>query len=169
MILTDHWELAETCQNLRDNGKQSDHTQSGTNSKMSEADCAQMLVKLKYFNDWQARRRQIADYYTEELDGIVYVPEVADEVEHAWHKYVIHHERRNNIKSGLEAEGIETRIHYMPGLHLETVSFSFNTADTRQLEGAEEFSRTCLSLPIYPELLDIEVEQVVETIRQSIY
>jgi dTDP-4-amino-4,6-dideoxygalactose transaminase len=50
MILTDNADHAEMCRSLRDNGKALAHNVTGTNSKMSEADCAQMLVKLKYFD-----------------------------------------------------------------------------------------------------------------------
>jgi dTDP-4-amino-4,6-dideoxygalactose transaminase len=171
MILTDDPAIWELVADLRDNGKSNEHIASGTNSKMSEADCAQMLVKLKYFDDWQKRRAEIANYYTTELDGWVGIPPVDMNVEHAWSKYVIHHSSRSTLHIELGNAGVETRINYATPLHLQPVSYQFDFGRydrTDILEGAENFSRTCLSLPIYPELEDYEVEYVVDTIKQNI-
>ena len=167
MILTDDPGIWEDVNDMRDNGKGNEHVNSGTNSKMSEADCAQMLVKLKYFNDWQLRRTEIADYYTSELDGYVTIPSLDMNVEHAWSKYVIHHKDRAGIATFLKEAGIETKINYPRPLHLTNVAFGFEV-NYSQLAGAEEFSRSCLSLPIYPELTDSEVEAVVDTIKEYI-
>jgi len=170
MILTDDPAIWELVNDYHDNGKGNEHIQSGTNSKMSEADCAQMLVKLKYFDSWQARRKEIAEYYSEELDGLVGIAPVDMNVEHAWSKYVIHHHSRSSLYTDLLNMGVETRINYETPLHQQSVAFSFTSFDTRAgiLEGAENFSRTCLSLPIYPELEDYEVEYVVDAIKQNI-
>ena len=171
MILTDDPAIWELVADMRDNGKVNEHIASGTNSKMSEADCAQMLVKLKYFDDWQKRRTEIANYYTEELDGWVSIPSVDMNVEHAWSKYVIHHSSRSTLHIELGNAGVETRINYATPLHLQPVSYQFDFGRydrTGILEGAEQFSRTCLSLPIYPELEDYEVEYVVDAVKQSI-
>jgi dTDP-4-amino-4,6-dideoxygalactose transaminase len=171
MILTDNADYAEMCCSLRDNGKALAHNVTGTNSKMSEADCAQMLVKLKYFDNWQKRRTEIANYYTEELDGWVSIPTVDMNVEHAWSKYVIHSDSRSTLHIELGNAGVETRINYATPLHLQPVSYQFDFGRydrTDILEGAENFSRTCLSLPIYPELEDYEIEYVVDAVKQSI-
>lgn len=165
MILTDDPEIWEQVNDFHDNGKGNDNINSGTNSKMSEVDCSQMLIKLKYFDAWQKRRKEIAEYYTEELDGHVTIPSVDMNVEHAWSKYVIHHRERYGMNQFLGEAGIETRITYKRPLHLSNVAFGFEV-DYTALEGSEQFSRTCLSLPIYPELSDSEVEAVVDTIKQ---
>jgi len=172
MILTDDPAIWELVADMRDNGKANEHIASGTNSKMSEADCAQMLVKLKYFDSWQKRRTEIANYYTEELDGWVSIPTVDMNVEHAWSKYVIHSDSRSTLHVALGNVGVETRINYATPLHLQPVSYQFDFGRydrTDILDGAEQFSRTCLSLPIYPELEDYEIEYVVDAVKQSIY
>lgn len=166
MILTDNYNVWEACEGMRNNGKIIDHTSSGTNSKMSEADCAQMLVKLKYFDSWQQRRKEIAEYYSEQLDGPLTIPQVDMNVEHAWSKYVVHHSHRSSIIAGLQQAGIESKIHYEKPLHLYELTFGH---DVGVLEGAEDFSRTCFSLPIYPEMTDAEVETVVDVILENIY
>jgi dTDP-4-amino-4,6-dideoxygalactose transaminase len=163
MILTDDADFAELCRGYRDNGKSHDHNVAGTNSKMSESDCAQMLVKLKHFDNWQRRRTQIAEYYTSELDGYVDLIPVDHKVEHAWSKFVFHVDFRRMLQDYLTQQDIETKIHYSSPLHTLGISEAFNPGI---LLGAEDFSRTCLSLPIYPELTDLEVEWVVDAIRQ---
>ena len=167
MILTDNADYAELCIAYRSNGKHFDHNVTGTNSKMSEADCAQLLVKLKYFDSWQARRTEIAEYYTQELDGYVGIIPVDPNVEHAWSKFVIHHHARTLLHVDLSDKGVDTKIHYPIPLHLHPVSYA--SSEVGILEGAEQFSRTCLSLPIYPELEDYEIEYVVDAIKLSIY
>lgn len=162
MILTDDADFAELCRSYRDNGKFHNHNITGTNSKMSESDCAQMLVKLGHFSNWQKRRTQIAEYYTSELDGRVDLIPVDGRVEHAWSKFVFHVDYRRMLQDHLTQRGVETKIHYSAPLHTLTVSEAF---DPDILPGAEDFSRTCLSLPIYPELTDSEVEWIVDSIR----
>ena len=169
MILTDDPEIWEMVNDMRDNGKGNEHIASGTNSKMSEADCSQMIVKLRYFDLWQKRRREIAEYYSSELDGYVTIPNVDMNVEHAWSKYVIHYEYRDYLQSFLADTGIETKKNYPVPLHLHSIAFAFDIEyNTGVLEGAEEFSKTCLSLPIYPELLDSEVEAIVDAVKECI-
>ena len=170
MLLTDDPEIFEFVNDFKDNGKGNDHIASGTNSKMSDADCAQMMVKLVKFSGWQERRKTIADYYTTELNGVVIIPEIDDKVTHAYSKFVIHSPNRGEIINGLTSEGIETRIHYQIPLHLAPLVYGgTNSHDDGTLEGAESFSRTCVSLPIYPELTDAEVEFVVDAIKRNIY
>jgi dTDP-4-amino-4,6-dideoxygalactose transaminase len=101
MILTDDYDMYLICRDLKDNGKFGDHHTPGTNSKMSEVDCAQMNVKLKYFDEWQRRRTEIAEYYTQELCQYVDVPNTTKGAVHAWHKYVIKVASRHNLKQYL--------------------------------------------------------------------
>jgi len=169
MVLTDDYDFYEVVRNLRDNGKFDDHHMTGTNSKMSESDSAQMLVKLKYFDQWQARRQTIAEYYQDQLKDIVDIPPVDDRVEHAWHKFVINVTNRSRLKMRLDDAGIESKIHYSKPLHLEPVSFIFGVDfNLGVLNGAEDFCKTTLSLPIYPELTDSEVEHVVDSVIKNI-
>lgn len=162
MILTDDPELMHFAYNFRDNGKSSDFETLGSNSKMSESDCAQMGVKLKYFDEWQARRSKIAEFYNDCLSLYVVTPEVTPECTHAWHKYVIKTVDRATMSADLRHNGIETKVHYnqiMPDID----AFRLGVANWPV---AEELTRTSLSLPIYPEMTDAEVEHVVDTIQK---
>lgn len=165
MILTDDLGWAEEFYDRRNNGKHHDHNFAGTNSKMSESDCAQMLVKLRHFDAWQDRRREIAEYYTGELRDYVDVPVVADGVVHAWHKYVIRLSERHGLQTALSQEGIETRFHYTQTLAELPVSWKYDGFRHEQHRHSTAFTRECMSLPIYPEMTDGEIEQVVDAIQ----
>lgn len=171
MVLTDDPELFELINDFKDNGKGNDHIATGTNSKMSEADCAQMLIKLAHFDTWQRRRRTIAEYYTSELDGIVEIPQVDANVVHAYSKFVVHSPSRGRILDGIREDGVEARVQYKIPLHLHPIAYGRATMsyDPGILSGAEEFSRTAFSLPIYPELDDSEVEYIVDAVKRNIY
>lgn len=155
MILTDDARLYEFAKDFRDNGKHTNHYRSGSNTKMNEVDCAQMLVKLRYFTAWQERRANIAKFYTECLDGVFAdCPKANPDVVHAWHKYVIQLADRDALQEYLTGVGIETKVHYSYGL-----------PRTGIYPNASELTRCSLSLPIYPEMSDAEVETVVGHIQ----
>ena len=181
MVLTDDWATFQTLRNLRDNGKEDGHVSHGTNSKMSESDCASMLVKLKHFDTWQRRRTEIAEFYTDNLKNHVRVTNVSAEVEHAWHKFPIWFEdthsnhgpvilpARHHIKTMLHSAGIDTRIHYATPLYeLAANPHSTFMTGSRQFPYGDLHARTELSLPIYPELTDLEVEYIVENVIDCI-
>jgi len=165
MILTDDHKLAESFRDLRDNGKQGYHEFPGTNSKMSEVDCAQMLVKLSYFDTWQQRRTQIANYYIEQIGTYVDVVSPGKDVTPAWHKFVVRLQaNRNMLQHTLRGKGIETKIHYAQPLDLLSVGGPY--ANSPIYSGSHAFSKECLSLPIYPELTDSEVEHIAASVKE---
>lgn len=161
MILTDDSDIYWLCQNLRDNGKLSQHELPGTNSKMSEVDCAQMLVKLKHFDAWQQRRANIAEYYIEELFKYVDIVLPTEGTTHAWHKFVIRTDNRNSLMNVLSKNFIECKMHYDKALYDLPVS---NLVPEYFIE-TNQFTKQCLSLPIYPELTDNEVTRIAEVIK----
>jgi dTDP-4-amino-4,6-dideoxygalactose transaminase len=166
MILTDNFDLAEACYDLRNNGKLDGHSHPGTNSKMSESDCAQMLVKLKHFDVWQRRRKEIADYYIGELAEFVDVCMPGPDVDPAWHKFVIRLTERHGLAQHLAVDGIETRFHYEKPLFELPVGWDYIDYAHVQYRESTAFSRECMSLPIYPEMTDSEVTQVIESIER---
>ncbi len=164
MLLTDDYDAYQMCLNLRDNGKILRHDYAGTNSKMSEADCAQMLVKLNYFDAWQQRRKEIAEYYTNTLMNYIDVVLPGEGVEHAWQKFVVLVTNRDSLRGYLSTKGIETRIHYDTALFEHPVGWNYINYAKDLMRGASAWAKESLSLPIYPELTDSEIEYVVENI-----
>lgn len=165
MVLTDDIKEYTVLRDLRDNGKWDNFARSGTNSKMSELDAAVMLVKLNHFAKWQRRRTDIANYYTQELADYVNVPEITRDCEPSWHKYVIKDHNRTSLRAHLTLNHIETKIHYDTPLFDYPLGFGFADFKSSHYTNSTLFSRTCLSLPIYPELTDLEVERIVNAVK----
>ena len=137
----------------------------GTNSRMSEIDCATMLVKTKYIDEWQERRREIGLYWMERLNeksNARCLIDSSNAQEHCFHKFVIDVDGagRNVLQECLSEVGIDTKIHYQHGIN-EIGSFE---GVKPMLASSNSLSRRVLSLPIYPELTDLEVEYIIDQV-----
>lgn len=144
-IVTNDKDLAEFAKAYRQHGN---NTVVGSNSRMSELECAHLLVRLRYLNKWQQRRHDIASYYIDQYSGMVLINNLET---HALQKFVISHNDRDRLRHDLFNNRIETRIHYKQPL------------SERHLM-ANIVSDCVLSLPLYPELTDSEVERVSTTL-----
>ena len=129
---------------------------------MSELEAAHMMVRTKHIDEWQERRKEIAYYYMDRLAGSVRV--VAKNYRsHCWHKFVIEIDNRDELRRYLGERGIETRIHYDRPLHEMPKYEKYKNPGL--LSVASSLSRRVLSLPIYPELTDSEVEIIADQVR----
>jgi dTDP-4-amino-4,6-dideoxygalactose transaminase len=111
-IVTDDQELLNYARGWTDNGKSTGHAEVGTNSRMSEVDCAQLLVKSKYINDWQARRRYIARQWIDAFkDSPVHclINETNFDT-HSFHKFVIEIDNRDDVAKKLKELGEDNGI-----------------------------------------------------------
>jgi len=83
----------------------------------------------------------------------------------AWHVYVVRHARRDELKKHLEANGIGCALHYPLPLHLQKcyASLGYKAGD---FPVAVKAARDCLSLPIYPELTDRQVQRITDAIKE---
>ena len=165
-VVTDDIDLLEFAREWCNNGKPN-HTSIGTNSRMSEVDCAQMMVKTKYIDAWQARRKNISLYWMGRLKntGIRSLIDVHNFETHCYHKFVIDVDNRDILQRNLAIKGIETRVHYKEPLH-ELPAYA-DYAGPNILSVASALSRRVLSLPIYPELSDLEVEYIIDSVLDS--
>jgi dTDP-4-amino-4,6-dideoxygalactose transaminase len=162
-VVTNDNDLFHFARAWRDNGKSTHHS-TGTNSRMSEVDCAHMMVKVKHIDTWQARRKKIADYWQERLHKSE-VRSLTDETNahnHANHKFVIETNNRDILQKNLALRKIETKIHYTQPLHEVGTFRQYPGPDI--LSCASALSRRVLSLPIYPELSDLEVEYIIDQV-----
>jgi dTDP-4-amino-4,6-dideoxygalactose transaminase len=165
-VVTDDRDVFDFVRAWRDNGKTT-HNETGTNSRMSELDCAHMLVKARYIDAWQARRSNIAGYWRERLKGteIRCLIDQDNYHNHAHHKFVIDVDNRDILQKNLAIRKVETKIHYVQPLH-EIGTFRKHPGPDI-LSCASALSRRVLSLPIYPELTDLEVEYVIDQVLDS--
>ena len=150
MILTDSHSAMLYFRNIQNNGKFSEHSVPGTNSKMSEVDCAHMLIKLNHFDNWQTRRTKIAEYYNQEFHslkpfGLLTLPQTPN-TKHAWHKYVVRCSSRNELIEHLSSKNIETKIHYSTPLFEYDIGWPFINYATELYREARRF-RGRSSLP----------------------
>ena len=167
MIVTNSDEIATYAKNARSNGSPSSFNQSGTNSRMSETDCATLLIKLNKLDEWLERRRKIALYYISRLHeqfGMRVVYNRASPIIHgAWQKFVLDVDRRDELAEYLKAHLIETKVHYNKALHeMPAISLYDNPG---MLSVASALARRVISLPIHPMLTDLEVERVAMVVR----
>lgn len=162
-VVTDDIDLLEFVRNYRNNGQPGGYS-IGTNSRMSEVDCAQMMVKTEYIDAWQERRKSIALYWMGRLkgSGIRTLIDANNFPTHAFHKFVVDVDSRDILQRNLTLKNIETRIHYEQPLHEMPAYSDFVGPDI--LSVASAMSRRVLTLPLYPELTDLEVEYVIDSL-----
>ena len=168
-VLTNDRDLYEFALSWRDNGKSSQHLHQGSNVRMSELDCAHMMVKSKYVDQWQSRRKTIVNFWIETLKDrpVRCLIDKSNVHNHAYHKFVVDIDRRDQIKKELAIRKIETRVHYERPLHeLDGVFRQYPGPDLMAVSSS--LSRRVLSLPIYPELTDLEVEYIIDQVIDCI-
>jgi dTDP-4-amino-4,6-dideoxygalactose transaminase len=162
-IVTNDEDLYRYAVDYRNNGKMMEHCYTGTNSKMSELDCAHLLVRSKYIDEWQARREKIRKYYIEQFKDLPIRCLSDGFLKHADQKFVIAIEERDRLHGNLILDGIETKIHYEKTIGELMVARNLSSPD--MISTSLMLSRMVLSLPIYPELKDAEVEYIAGKIR----
>lgn len=162
-VVTNNRDLRDYAKSWRTHGRP--HREViGSNSRMSEVDCAQMLIKTMYIDEWQKRRAAIAKYWGElfEKASVTTLINKENFKTHSFHKFVIEIDNRDIVKDELHREKIETKIHYERPLHELPIYREFSGPDL--LSSASSLSRRVLSLPIYPELTDLEVDYIAERV-----
>ena len=166
-IVTNDFNLYTHAQESRNNGKPRNQI-AGTNSRMSETDCAQMMVKVNCIDTWQQRRKTIADHWCMQFKraGIRTLIDVTNFDAHCYHKFVIEIDERDTVQKQLAEHGIETRVHYEQPLHEIGCFRQWPGPD--MMSRASALARRVLSLPIYPELTDLEVEYITDQVRDCV-
>jgi dTDP-4-amino-4,6-dideoxygalactose transaminase len=136
---------------------------------MSEVDCAQMMVKTRYIDAWQLRRKTIAAHWLRRLADDARVRCLIDYTnfgKHSFHKFVIDVDDRDLLQQKLAERGIETKIHYRDPLH-ELPAYQ-HLQGPSILSPASSLARRCLTLPLYPELTDPEVEYIIDSVLDCV-
>jgi len=167
MVVTDNPELAEKMSLLRQYGWADRYISQipGWNSRLDEIQASILRVKLKYLDTDNAARAHLASVYNHKLNGCkLDLPKGGHTYQHVYHLYVIRTERRDELKAYLTEKNIGTAIHYPQPIHLQT-AYSGRLIGSDQLSVTERISRQILTLPIYPELTELEVNKVAAEVR----
>ena len=155
MVVTNNKKIADRVRSLRMYGeiKRYESREVSGVSRLDELQAAVLRVKLRHLDDWNARRRVIANQYTQKLEGIKncsvipYVPGAC------YHLFVIRTSQRDELKSYLDTKGIGCAIHYPKPL-------------APDFPMAEKLSKEILSLPIYPELSNTNIAQISTLVKR---
>jgi dTDP-4-amino-4,6-dideoxygalactose transaminase len=142
------------------------HKMEGVNSRLDGMQAAILRVKLRYLDEWNEKRRQIADAYREQLtQSAIALPVVHEQAEPVWHLFVIRVAERERLQSLMKQEGIATGIHYPIPLHLQP-AFEDRRAGY-SLPATERAAVEVLSLPMYPELKQEQIEAVCNAVSAA--
>jgi dTDP-4-amino-4,6-dideoxygalactose transaminase len=168
-VITNEQELNRMMRLLRDHGSETKyvHTVSGQNYRLEALQGAILRVKLKRLQDWTANRQHRAQLYAKLLANVpeVSVPKTREGAEPVYHLYVIEADRRDELKDHLAKQGIDTGLHYPIPLHLQA-AFSGLGYKQGAFPRAEASAKRILSLPMYPELTEDQIEYVARSIAQ---
>jgi len=165
-VTTNNDELADRVRVLRNYGSRTKYFNEvrGFNSRLDEIQAAVLRVKLKHLDEWNRRRRHIAELYRRELEGcdliLPYVPEWA---EPAYHLFVVRSGQRDALQQYLETQGIGTLIHYPVPPHLQQAYCEIGLA-AGTLPISERIHQEVLSLPIGPHVTEAQVETVTRAV-----
>ena len=155
MVLTDSKDVYDTVVSLRRHGLNGKSSY-GYNSLISEDHANQLLLLLSKFDKLQKMRKKVFERYKKNLEHTDFI-ETQENTQSSYHKLVLLSDRRDELKTYLAQNGIETKVHYNKTLDSKNVG---------QYPNAESICAKALSLPIYPHLEMYEVDYICERIRK---
>jgi dTDP-4-amino-4,6-dideoxygalactose transaminase len=169
MILTQDDALAELMRKMRLHGgsKQYFHDFVGTNSRIDTLQAAVLIAKLSFLAGWSLARREKALAYSARFAGhsAVTPPAIDPANEHIFHQYTIRTPRRDALLEHLKARGIGCAVYYPLPLHLQPC-FAHLGYRRGGLPVTEAAAAEVLSLPVYPELRDEQMDAVVNAVTE---
>ena len=167
-LTTNNEELSINAKKIRDHGsgKKYYHDLIGFNYRMSEFQAAVLNVKMKYIEEWTEKRRINAQRYDDRLREVnqVGTPLQMSSAKHVYHLYVIRVPEREKLQEYLKEQGIWTALHYPIPLHL-TQAYAHLGYKKGDFPVAEKLSDEILSLPMFPELTEEQIDYVCEAIK----
>jgi dTDP-4-amino-4,6-dideoxygalactose transaminase len=173
MVTTNHSEFARKIRILRDWGaeKKYEHLLKGFNYRLEGVQGAILRVKLRYLEKWTEARRAHASHYKKALEHSSFqLPSEAPGHRHVYHVYPVLSPYRRQLIDFLAARGVQTGIHYPTPIHL-LPAYSELPYRAGDFPVSERIASEELSLPMFPELTDEQIEQVSEAVLefQSVY
>ena len=168
-VVTNDAALAERLRSIRNYGyQQKDYSiELGLNSRLDAMQAAILSAKLPHLDSWNSRRTKIAERYTQGLEGSgVCLPRTLDSVLNAYHLFPILVDDRDGFQSKLKEAGVQSVVHYPFPLHLQPALAGLGY-EPGEFPNAEWACSHVLSLPIFPQLRDDEVQQVIDAVKDA--
>jgi len=169
LVTTQDAKMAEHLRVLRNHGswKQYHHSELGFNSRLDELQAVILRVKLKRIDQYNDGRRRVAHRYSEALAEMGLTPPHEDGIgKHVYHQYTLLTDKRDQIMAALREQQIGCAVYYPIPLHQQEV-FA-DSCKGLSLPVTEDVTAHCMSLPVYPEMEDEKVDQVLEVIRGAL-
>lgn len=164
-LVTNDERLADWSEMFARHGGKGEHLIEGINSRMDGLQAAILAVKLPHLQAWTAARRRVAARYDEALANLDWLrtPETADDRSHVYHLYVIRAERRDALRVHLSSLGIDTMLNYPKALpfYPAYAQLGHTPAD---FPNAYANQGSILSLPIFPEMSEQEIDFVCDAV-----
>ena len=167
-IVTDNEELAAKFKVYRNYGSEKRyHNQVvGTNSRLDEMQAGLLRVKMKHLDEFNAERCDIAERYLNEIKNpLIRMPKIRPGADSTWHQFVIHCDRRDELKEYLEKRDIGTLIHYPIPPHLSE-AYEYLGKKRGDYPITEKYADEVLSLPMYNGMTDEEIQTVIDAVNQ---
>jgi dTDP-4-amino-4,6-dideoxygalactose transaminase len=167
LITTNDKNLADKIKMVREYGWRNRYVSEipGRNSRLDELQAAILRVKLSHLNEDNERRRERAAHYNRLLAGLDFIlPQTRTDAEHVFHLYVLRTSRRDSVISNLNLAGIFPGIHYPVPIHRQG-AYEGRVRTVSSMQVTDSLAAQVLSLPMYPELSDLQVEEVVRAIH----
>lgn len=170
IVTTDDERLAETIRALREYGWRQRYISDlkGMNTRLDELHAAMLRVRLKYLAADNARRGAIAAAYDRGLAGLCPLPARRAGASHVFHQYVIRVADRSAVQERLRAAGIGTNVHYPVPVHLQPAYKGRTWLAGGGLPATERAAAEVLSLPMFPQLTDEQVAEVIAALKQAL-
>ena len=169
-IITNDKELVKQCTMIANHGRidKYNHEFEGRNSRLDGLQAAILSVKLKYLDSWTNQRIKIANYYSDKLQGIdeIVIPKKESWAKQVYHLYVIRAQNRDGLQEYLKVNGISTGVHYPISLP-KLKAYNYLNQNNEDFF-ANNKDVNLLSLPIYPELKNAQIDFVIEKIKQYV-
>jgi dTDP-4-amino-4,6-dideoxygalactose transaminase len=167
-ITTNNPDIADKIRVLRNYGSRIKYVneEKGINSRLDPIQAAALRVKLKYLDEWNARRSFLAEIYSDELKNLnITIPFVPAWAESANHLYVVRTKQRERFQNFLNEAGVGTLIHYPIAPHQQAAYKDMHGFE-RSLPIATSLAREVISLPLGPQLTEREVLHVTNQIQK---
>jgi dTDP-4-amino-4,6-dideoxygalactose transaminase len=170
-VLTCDPDLDKSIRMLRNYGgiEKYEHEKVGFNSRLDAVQALVLTHKLKHLHRWNTERQKAAELYTKILEGTpnIQLPKSNPGNSHVWHLYVVRVPQRDKVISLLNQMGIGAGIHY-PKPFPELSAYSQNAGKYSECITASKLSHEILSLPIYPGITELQINQVCQALQQSL-
>ena len=167
-IITDDENFALKCRKFARHGalKKHQHEMEGINSRLDGIQAAVLKTKLPHILNWTAKRIKVSEKYNEMLQGVgdIITPLVRKNSKHSYHLYVIRSEYRDDLISFLSNVGVGTAIHYPTALP-NLKAYKYLGYSKKDFPIASDYENKILSLPMFPEITDTQIEHVCNSIK----